>query len=73
MDRVVDEHEPHRPVPRSRLGSSCRDRKNPVNVTAAEASQMITPTARSHGVEPDDITMMPAIATASPTYPARRA
>jgi hypothetical protein len=54
-------------------GSSCRDRKNPVNVTTAAASQMITPTARSHGVESDDITIAPAIATASPTYPTRRA
>ncbi len=39
-------------------GSSCRDRKNAANVTAAAASQVITPTARSHGVDPIDITMM---------------
>ena len=54
-------------------GSSCRDQKNPANVTAAAASQMITPTARTHGVDPNDITMRPAMATASPTYPTRRA
>ena len=35
-------------------GSSCRDQKNPANVTAAAASQMITPTARTHGVDPND-------------------
>jgi hypothetical protein len=33
-------------------GSSCRDQKNPANVTAAAASQMTTPTARTHGVDP---------------------
>ena len=54
-------------------GSSCRAQKNPANVTAAAASQMITPTARTHGVDPDNITMRPAMATASPTYPTRRA
>jgi len=54
-------------------GSSCRDQKNPANVTAAVASQMITPTARTHRVDPVDIAMRPAMATASPTYPTRRA
>src|SRR5271165_974159 len=54
-------------------GSSCRDQKNPANVTASAASQMITPTARTHGVDPNDMTMRPAMATASPTYPTRRA
>ena len=39
---------------------------------AAAASQMIAPTAKTHG-DPDDITMMPTMATASPTYPTRRA
>ena len=53
--------------------SPCRVRKNPANVTAAEASQMITPMARTHGVDPDDITMTPAMATASPMYPTRSA
>jgi hypothetical protein len=48
-------------------GSSCRDQKNPVNVTAAAASQMITPTARTHGVDPDNITIKPEMPTASPT------
>jgi hypothetical protein len=33
-------------------GSSFRDQKNPANVIAAEPSQMITPTARTHGVVP---------------------
>jgi hypothetical protein len=41
-------------------GNSCRDHKIPVNVTTATASQVITPTARTHGVAPIDITMMPA-------------
>src|ERR1019366_818634 len=54
-------------------GSSCRGQKNPANVTATAASQMNTPTARTHGVDPNDITMRPATATASPTYPTRRA
>jgi hypothetical protein len=54
-------------------GSSCLDQRNPVNVTAAAASQMITPAARTHGVDPNDITMRPVMATASPTYPVRRA
>src|SRR5271165_5731377 len=54
-------------------GSACRDQKNPANVTAAAASQMNTPTATTHGVDPNDITMRPAMATASPTYPTRRA
>jgi len=54
-------------------GTSCRDRKNLTNVTVAEASQMITPMARTHGVDPNDITMRPAMATVSPTYPTRRA
>jgi hypothetical protein len=54
-------------------GSSCRHQKTPANVTTAAASQMITPTARTHGVDSDDITMRPAMATASPTYPTRSA
>jgi len=40
-------------------------------VTAAAASQPITPIAKTHGVDPN--TMMPAIATASARNPARRA
>ena len=44
-------------------GSSCRARKNPVTVTAAAASQKITPPARSHGVDPDNIAMRPATMT----------
>jgi hypothetical protein len=67
VDRVVDEHEPPRPVRGSRLGKLYRNRKNPANVTAEAASQMITLRARTHGVDPNDITMKPAIATASPT------
>lgn len=54
-------------------GSSCRAQRRPVNVTAAAASQMITPPARTHAVDPDDITMRPAMATASARYPTRRA
>jgi hypothetical protein len=47
--------------------TSCRAQKTPVNVTAAAASHTITPTARIHRVEPDDIAMRPAMPTASPT------
>jgi len=48
-------------------GSCGRAQKNPVYVTTAAASQMTTPTARTHGVAPNDITMRPAITTARPT------
>jgi hypothetical protein len=51
-------------------GNSCQAQKKPVNVTAAAASQM---TVRTHGVDPDNVTRGPAIATASATYPPRRA
>jgi hypothetical protein len=44
-----------------------------VTAAAAAASQIISPTARTHGVDPDNITMRPAMATASATYPTRRA
>ena len=54
-------------------GNSCRAQKKPVNVTAAAASQLVTPTTRSHGVVPDNITIRPPIATASARYPTRRA
>jgi hypothetical protein len=50
----------------------CRARKKPVDVTATTASQLITPTVRTHGVDPDYITMRPAIATASARHPTRR-
>jgi hypothetical protein len=53
--------------------SSRRVQKNPVNVTAAAASQMIAPAARIQGVDPNDITMRPTMPMASPTYPVRRA
>jgi hypothetical protein len=46
-------------------GSSCRAWKTPVTVTTAAASQMITPTARTHGVDPDTITIRPTTAMAS--------
>jgi hypothetical protein len=54
-------------------GRRQRDRKNSVNVTAAEPSQTITPAAKTHGVDPNDIRRTPATATARPTYPTRRA
>ena len=54
-------------------GNWHRAQKTPVKVTAATASQMINPTARTHGVDPDNITTRPAIATASARYPTRRA
>ena len=54
-------------------GRSSRDQQNPVKVTATAASQMITPTTTTQGVDPNDMTMMPAKATANPTYPTRRA
>ncbi|MGB7053579.1 MAG: hypothetical protein WBG41_18595 [Acidimicrobiales bacterium] len=53
--------------------SWCRDQKNPDNVTTAAASQVINPTARTHDVDPNDITMMSAMATESPKHPTRRA
>ncbi len=55
------------------LGSCDRDKKTPINVTVAKASQRITPTARTQGVDPDFITMIPVMATTSETYPALRA
>ena len=48
-------------------GRSCRDQKNPVIVTHAGASQMTTPTARTHGVDPDHITTSPAMPVTKPT------
>ena len=54
-------------------GSWCRAHRNPVDMTTAAASQLITPTARIHDVDPDNITMRPATTTANPTYPTRRA
>ena len=42
-------------------GSSCRDKKNPANVMAATASQNEYPTARTGGVDPDDLTMIPYV------------
>ncbi len=54
-------------------GSSWRALMNPVNVTVAAASQTMTPTARTHGVDPDHMMMRPARTTASPPYPTRRA
>jgi len=53
-------------------GSSCLARRNPVNVAATVQIQMITPTARTHGVDPDSVTIKPTRATASPMYPTRR-
>jgi hypothetical protein len=46
-------------------GSPFRARKKAVTVTAA-ASQVTSPKARIHGVEPDTITTRPATATARP-------
>ena len=66
MNRI--DHKPGRGSGRSRLAM-----KTPVNVTAAATSQINTPAPRTHGVDPDDSTMMPAIPTASPRYPTRRA
>ena len=54
-------------------GSWCKDRKKPAAKTTAAVSQTTTPTARSHAVDPNDITMRPTKATASPTYPTRSA
>jgi hypothetical protein len=47
-------------------GNSCRAHATPVKVTAAAASQMTTPTARTHGVEPVASTMTPTMPTARP-------
>ena len=68
MDRVVDEHEPHRPEPRPRLGKLVPGPEEPRHVIAAEASQMIAPMARTHGLDSNDIMMRPAM-MASPPYP----
>ena len=54
-------------------GSSYRARKTPVNVTAAQTSQMNIPAARIQGVEPEDSTITPTMTTASPVKPTRRA
>ena len=44
-------------------GKSCRDPKNPVSVTAATASQPISPTVRTHGADPDSMAfLLPSIA-----------
>src|SRR3974390_914850 len=53
-------------------GNSFRAQTNPVMVTAATTNQPITPTARIHGVDPDNITIRPTRATASVIYPTRR-
>lgn len=47
--------------------SSCRAEKKPVNVTGTVTSQMITPAARTHRVDPNATATRPAMATASPT------
>lgn len=52
-------------------GSSYRAARKPINVTGTVTSQMITPVARTHGVDPNARAMRPAMATASPTYPTR--
>jgi hypothetical protein len=67
VDLALDKHEPHRPKPGSWLGKLVRDNKKPNNVMAAAESQMITPTARTHGVDPNEFTIRPATATANPT------
>jgi len=54
-------------------GSPCRVERKPVNVTGTVASQMITPLATTHGVDPNASAMRPATAMASPTYPTRSA
>ncbi len=53
--------------------SPCRAERKPVNVTGTVASQMITPLATTHGVDPNASAMRPAKAIASPTYPTRSA
>jgi len=55
------------------VGSRCRAQRNPANATKAAVSQLISPTAKTHGVDPDHITMRPAITTASAMNPTRRA
>ena len=54
-------------------GSSCRAQKKPATVTAAAASQPITPIARTHDVDPDSMRTRPTKATASARYPMRSA
>ena len=54
-------------------GSSFLAQRKPVSVTGTVASQMIMPLPRIHGVDPTASARRPQIATASPTYPTRRA
>ena len=53
--------------------SSCRAQRKLANVTGTVASQMITPIAKTHDVDPNASAIRPTMATASPTYPTRRA
>jgi len=39
----------------------------PIAVTTAATSQKITPTARTHGVDPDSVTTRPAATTTNAT------
>jgi hypothetical protein len=50
-------------------GSSRRLQTTPARVTTAAASHVITPTTKTHGVDPDETTMTPTMATASPRTP----
>lgn len=52
-------------------GSSRRAERKPVNVTGTVASQMITPPAKTQGVDPNANAIRPARATARPRYPTR--
>jgi hypothetical protein len=72
VERVTGEQEPHRPVPGSVLGKVMPGLEDAVSVTTAAASQTISPTPRTHGVEPSDVATRPATATANPTNPTRR-
>ncbi len=54
------------------LGSRCRAQKKLPNATTAAKNQVISPTPRTHGVDPNSITMRPAMTTTSATNPIRR-
>ena len=72
VHRVADEPHPHRPVPRSWLGKLVPGPEKPRQRDGC-GDEPNDHSDRQHRVDPDDLTMRPTIATASPTYPTRRA
>jgi hypothetical protein len=71
INGVVDEIEPHRPEPRSRLGKLVPGPQETRHQDDDGGEPYDHQDGRTHGVVPNDIAMRPAIATASPIYPTR--